>query len=114
MEQDNQSQPSVQWIEDEDISRAPALVAALEALEASEGWKVVSRILETQAAYRTNAIVTTPLRGLDAALEQEYLKGEAAQLLTLRGLPTVLIEELKAHVKRMREDADRRDTDSDT
>lgn len=100
---------TLNWVEDEDIARAPALLVQLESLVEHPGWVVLSNILDRQAAIRTNSILTQPLSSLDATLEQEYMKGEAAQLLTLRGLPTVLIEELRAAVKRMREDAERTD-----
>lgn len=98
------------WFEDEDVSQAPDILQELQVLVESPGWAIVSRILGAQAEYRLNMLVGTPLKGLDGALEQEYVKGEAAQLLTLRGLPTVLIDELVAEVKRMREDAGRDDT----
>jgi hypothetical protein len=98
------------WFEDEDVSAAPEILQELQALVASPGWAIVSRIVGAQADYRLNMLVATPLKGLDGALEQEYIKGETAQLLTLRGLPTVLIDELVAEVKRMREDAGRADT----
>jgi hypothetical protein len=96
------------WLEDDDVMKAPDLLAHLQSLIEHPGWAYISRVLDNQAEYRLNAIVTNPLKGLDAALEQEYMKGEAAQLLTLRGLPTVLIEELTAAVKELR-DASRRD-----
>jgi hypothetical protein len=99
----------IPWFEDEDLAGAPDLLEQLKKLEASEGWKVVSRILDQQAQYRLNTLVATPLKSLDGALEQEYMKGEAEQLLTLRGLPGVLIEELQVLVRKMREDAARRD-----
>ena len=110
MEQNSdRNQPILSWFDDEDAALAPSLLKELESLVEHPGWLVISNILERQAAIRTNSLVTSPLKGLDAALEQEYMKGEAAQLLTLRGLPTVLIDELREVVKRMREDADRTD-----
>jgi len=98
------------WFEQEDVAAAPDILQSLQELVTHPGWAVISRILDAQAEYRMNMLVGTPLKGLDGALEQEYIKGEAAQLLTLRGLPTVLIDELAAEVKRMREDAGRSDT----
>lgn len=114
MDNANPPLPSLTWLEDEDVTRAPTLIAQLRELENSPGWDIISKILDRQVAIRTNAMLTQPLKSLDQTLEQEYIKGEAAQLLTLRGLPTVLIEELKEAVKRIREDAERTDTDDDT
>lgn len=102
------------WIEDEDRMKAPDLLEQLRDFVQHPSWIMISRILEAQATLRSNAIVCQPLKGLDGALEQEYMKGEAAQLLTLRGLPEVLIEELEQAVKDIRDDASRADDPDDT
>jgi hypothetical protein len=94
--------------------KAPDLLGQLQDFVKHPGWVMISRILDAQAQTRTNAIVCQPLNGLDATLEQEYMKGEAAQLLTLRGLPEVLIEELQEAVKDMQADAPRSDDSGDT
>ena len=98
------------WFEDDDLATAPDLLAQLQELVKHPGWVLISRILEEQAQYRLNKMVATPLNTLDEALGQEYVKGEAEQLLTLRGLPDVLIEELQITVRKMREDAGRDST----
>lgn len=100
------------WLEDDDVIQAPDILAQLQALEQSPGWKLISNILDKQVQMRLNAIVSQPLKSLDAALEQEYAKGEAEQLITLRGLPTVLIEELQQTVQEMQASARRADDDS--
>lgn len=114
MDSSNQTPPNTAWLEDGDLAKAPTLVAQLEELEKSAGWAIIREILDRQASIRVNAMLTQPLKTIDGTLEQEYIKGEAATLHLLRGLPTVLIDELKEAVKRMREDATRssdRDTD---
>jgi len=99
------------WFEDEEVANAPNMLLQLKQLEDSPGWKIISNVLDQQAQYRLNMLVATPLKSLDGALEQEYIKGEAEQLLTLRGLPTVLIEELGKVVKEMKEEDARGSTD---
>lgn len=114
MDNNNPQPPSSTWLEDADLAKAPTLVAQLEELEKSPGWALISSILERQASIRVNMMLTQPLKAIDGTLEQEYIKGEAATLHLLRGLPTVLIDELKEAVKRMREDAARSSTDRDS
>lgn len=103
--------PTYAWLEDDDVMKAPDLLGILQDFVKHPGWEMISRILDAQAQLRLNRLVTNPLKSLDAALEQEYEKGEAAQLLTLRGLPTVLIEELQNAIKDMQANAPRADPD---
>lgn len=76
------------------IERADQAVVALRQLLASEGWKAYIAIVEKQQIARLDAILLTPLQGVDAAFEQEYKKGEIAGMRTAISLPETMVETL--------------------
>lgn len=82
-----------------------ALVTGLRHLLASEGWKVYCGVVEKQQTARLDGIVLTPLPGLDAALEQEYKKGEIAGMRMALQLPQALLDDAEESLKHLREAA---------
>lgn len=82
--------------EDTRLPQAVRRKNALQDLLRSEGWAALKEVLQEQLERRRNEVELKPLSSLDAALAQEYMKGEIHQLRLLVVLPDSLIDEDKS------------------
>jgi len=74
-----------------DYRTSVELKSDLQALLASRAWKVLEAQLHGHYHQLMAQLVAKPIPSLDAALAQEYSKGQVSTLLILRDLPHQLI-----------------------
>lgn len=89
------------------IEGGESLLHGLKQLVDSDGWKLYRSIVEKQQTARFDSIVLQPIPTIDAALEQEYRKGEIQGMRLALTLPAALIENLTEAVKSAREQRER-------
>lgn len=53
----------------------------------SPGWAVLREIVNGQAGSREGKILRSPVTSMEAALAQEFMKGEAAGMRTILTIP---------------------------
>lgn len=75
-------------------------------LVAHAGWEKLKLIAEGQINERVKSALRTPLQSLDAALAQEFTKGEAAGIEQFQSIPELQIELLKADKERLEKEID--------
>lgn len=87
----------------EDWSREKLIEARhqLNQLVASPGWQLYSLLGGQQIRARTDGIILQPLQGMDAALAQEYAKGEVAGIRLATHLAETMIEAITSTLKDM-------------
>lgn len=89
---------------DPSLEECERVVHALKGLLASDGWKVYRDTIEKQQTTRFNQILLIPLPNLDAALEQEYTKGEVAGMRTAIMLPETLLQSTQDLLQQLQAD----------
>ncbi len=65
----------------------------------SKGWKRLSEVGQAQQEVRKHAVILTPLKELDNALEQEFMKGEYAGIGLLLAIPETEISKYNELIK---------------
>ena len=60
-------------------------------------------VLNEQIAHRTQAIILSPLKSIDAVGEQEYAKGEVAALKLAVQMPEAMLEAVIDELKQLEE-----------
>jgi len=83
------------------LSSALELKRAYEELQAFPAWATIKAQLEKQVRVRTDRIMLTPLTNLDAAMEQEYAKGEVAGIRLVLRLPEQTGEDLGFEIQQL-------------
>lgn len=83
------------------LSSALELKRAYEELQAFPAWATIKAQLEKQVRVRTDRIMLTPLTNLDAAMEQEYAKGEVAGIRLVLCLPEQTVEDLGFEIQQL-------------
>lgn len=95
------------------LENCEVLIRAFQELVESAPWKVYCSIVEKQQVVRLDSIVLTPLQSLDAALEQEYAKGEIAGMRTAVQLPSTMLATLLDQLPTLREERDRQESEGE-
>lgn len=72
----------------------------LENLLEEPGWKWLTSLIEEQATLRTASIILSPLASMDAALEQEFQKGEISGMRLVPALVAGRIASLRSDLAR--------------
>ena len=83
------------------LSSALELKRAYEELQVFPAWATIKAQLEKQVRARTDRIMLTPLTNLDAAMEQEYAKGEVAGIRLVLCLPEQTVEDLGFEIQQL-------------
>jgi hypothetical protein len=75
-------------------------------LAGSEGWGELCNILMKQIEVRRQKFELVPLKSLDGALEQEFVKGEIAMAHMVIQLPASLLEDARTVLDSVKEQDD--------
>jgi hypothetical protein len=87
-------------------------LSELRRLKTFPGFAWLLKVAEDQVKSRTEVIILTPLSGVDAALEQEYKKGEISGIKLFSELVDIRIDELERDIEqRIKETGDGRSSD---
>lgn len=74
-------------------------LSGLRALQGHKGFQELLKIAQIQVDNRTQQIFLNPLKSLDAALEQEYSKGEVAGIKLFMEMTKIRIQDLEDEIK---------------
>ena len=78
-------------LQDLDIDGARDMKAKMEELLSHPAWKHISNTIRFHYHRQMADMLATPLESVDAALKQEYTKGNLAAYLTLWSMPETMI-----------------------
>jgi hypothetical protein len=71
-----------------------------------EAWTKIEEMLKEQQAGRIQKVMLNPLETQDAALEQEFMKGEYAAFGLILELPYTLVDNLETELRKRKVEAD--------
>lgn len=70
------------------------------ALIEHRGWKKLMEYADQQIRGRTDEVILTPCKGMDAAMEQEFSKGEIAGIRLFCTFPEAVAGDLREQLKK--------------
>jgi len=64
------------------------------------GWKKLMEYAEQQIRGRTDEVILTPAKGLEGAMEQEFMKGEIGGIRLFCTFPEAVTSDLRSQLKK--------------